>query len=428
MVPYRHGQAPYVEVNYELKSRCFFENRGIPEIIGQFEQELCKLENEKLDYMTFCNRPLFTNNGASINVQNLRIAPGQVIGQGLTAVEMPQPPISFDKESMNIRSIAEQRIGMPDFGIGRSNDFSQPRTAREAEMLQQYNNQGVDLRGRVFDEALTDVYSQSYSLLLQYGIDSLDFTYRHEYSQLDPKALSDAYVIQPNGNPDGYDKNKEITKLTNLLSIPWVQQHSNMEAAAKAVFELADARYVREIFLPGAGAQNQYEKQCSEIGDMLNGFQLQINPDDDDGQHIKSLLTYFDFCEGNQIQVPIWPSFLLYTHFMQHYEAYASKNPPGFKADKQILDNAQGRIKQALPILQQALMDGLPKMGSLDQVAQHLKQIQGELHPNPLGPETYPTGQPGMPPQGQPMPAGGPMQPQGAPPQPQGPPGGLPPQ
>src|SRR6266446_1508347 len=408
--PYRHGKLPFVDFNYEIKSRGYYDNRGVPEIIGQFEMELCKLENEKLDFMTFCNRPIFTHKGATFNVQNLRLAPGQVFGSELSVVEMPKPPVSFEEESQNIRSIAENRIGMPDFGIGRSSDFRQPRTAKEAEMLQQVNNQGVDLRARVFHSSLGEVYGQSWSLLLQYAINDLDFTYRSEYNQIDPKALRDAYILEPNGNADGYDSNAEINKLVNIINLPIVSKFLDPEKTAKALLELADARYMRELFMPGATNQSQYQLQASEVGDMLNGFPIQVNPDDDHGQHCKALLQYFQFCDQNGVQVPILPSFLLYNHFIQHYQAYAQTNKEGFKADKQILDNAKGRIEQALPILQQALNDGLPPMASLAQVQAHLKQINQQLQPSQVGPLSGQTGQPMAtpPPSSGPTPPGSP--------------------
>src|SRR4029077_16285831 len=44
--PYNHGEFPFIDFNYEIKSRSYYDNRGITQIVGQFELELCKLENE----------------------------------------------------------------------------------------------------------------------------------------------------------------------------------------------------------------------------------------------------------------------------------------------------------------------------------------------------------------------------------------------
>ena len=397
--PYRHGKFCFVEFVYERKSRGFYENRGVTEIVSQFEQELCKLENEKLDYMTFVNRPIFTHKGATINPGNLKLAPGQLIGNEVSVVQFQPPPVDFDDENKNIRGIAEDRIGMPDFGLGKSNNFDQPRTAKEVQALQQFNNQGVDLRGRVFDESLHDLYWQSWHLLLQENAENLEYTYRHEYNEIDEDALKDIYILEPNGNPDGYDKNQEITRLVNVNQI--CNKFIDQEKFARVILELADPRYLRELFLPADINVNQAEKQMSEISDMLNGFEIHVQPDDDPKAHVQTLLKYFDFCDSAKIQVPILPSFNMYKHFLETYQQYAQLDKEDFKKDKQILDQAKGRIEAAVPILQKALQDGLPPMGSMQMVMQHLQQIQQQVNGPPLGALQTPPG--GPPAQGSPQ-------------------------
>src|SRR5260221_5086658 len=44
--PYDHGEFPFVDANYEIKSHSYYDNRGVIQITGQFELELCKMENE----------------------------------------------------------------------------------------------------------------------------------------------------------------------------------------------------------------------------------------------------------------------------------------------------------------------------------------------------------------------------------------------
>jgi hypothetical protein len=421
--PYNHKEIPYIPFHYERKSRGWYENRGITEIVSQFEMELCKLENEKLDYMTYVNRPIFTHKGATINPGNIKLAPGQLIGNELSVVQFQPPPMDFDVASKDIREIAQDRIGMPDFGLGRSNDFSQPRTAKEAQMLQQYNNQGVDLRGRVFDEGLHDLYCQAWSLLLQENKHDLEYTYRHEYNEIDESALADIYILTPNGNPDGYDKNQEISRLVNLAQVPMVGKFIDPEKFARVILELADTRYLRELFIGGQGNIRQAEQQMAEIGDMLNGFEIHVQADDDPGVHIKVLLTYFDFAEQAKIQVPILPSFNLYKHFLETYQQYSQMDPEGFKQDKQILDQAKGKVEQAIPLIQQALKDGIPPMASLNQIMQHMQEIRQQMQQqnSPLGPAQAPPG--GPPAQGSPQYAQqGPVAPTGPPGATQGPP------
>lgn len=418
--PFRHNQWPYIYFSYERKSRGWYENRGVTEICSQFEMELCKLENEKLDYMTYVNRPIFTHKGATINPVNQQIIPGQVIGNELSVVQFQAPPMDFDVASKDIREIAQDRVGMPDFGLGRSNNFEQPRTAKEAAMLQQYNNQGVDLRGRVFDEGLHELYLQSWKLLLQYNSDDLEYTYRHEFSELEEDALRDIYILEPNGNPDGYDKNQEIQRLININQIPAVQKFTNQSKFAKIIWELADTKYMRELYQDQGMDQQQMEVQMAEISDMLNGFEIHAKPSDNPGMHIKTLLMYFDFCDQAKIDAPVLPSMRMYTHFLEHYQQYSQVDPQEFKQNKQILDHAKGRIESALPIVQQALQNGIPPMSGVDELMPMLNQLRQQAAPPPFGPLQTPPG--GPPPQGSPqytsqqpqMPPAGPQGPQPA--------------
>ncbi len=344
------------------------------------------MENEKLDYMTFCNRPLFTHEGSSFNVQNLKIAPGQIIGNNLKAVEMPAPPIDFIQESDHILGIAESRIGLPDHGLSKPENPGEARTRKEMEMLEAQGGQGVDMRARVFHYSLSRLYCQCWSLCLQFGREDLKYTYRQEFDQLDPKALADEYVVEPNGNADGYDVNTVVQRLLTLPQVPALFARCDPDKWSREVLTAMDPGYVKRFFIPGGISINQYEKQADEIGNMLNGFPISVQPDDKHGDHLKALVAYFMFSEKAQLHVPLLPTLFMYKHFLDHYQGYAETDPEGFKKDKQTLDQNKGMIERSMPLLQQALNDGMPPMGPLDQVMSHIQQLQQQINPNPLGP------------------------------------------
>ena len=117
--PFAHGLLPIVRFDAEVKDKGHYAARGICERVGAYETALCKAWNEKSDYMTFCNRPLFTSASPIPNAGNLRLLPGQIIPGGLQAVTMPAPPVSFDHEIIGTRQVAEYNIGLPDFGLGQ---------------------------------------------------------------------------------------------------------------------------------------------------------------------------------------------------------------------------------------------------------------------------------------------------------------------
>ena len=83
-----------------------------------YEASATKMWNEKLDYMSIANRPVLSSQGGSVNAQNIRWEPGAVYDAILQLVQQPPPPVDFDQEVNNNKSLAEQRVGIPDFGIG----------------------------------------------------------------------------------------------------------------------------------------------------------------------------------------------------------------------------------------------------------------------------------------------------------------------
>ena len=48
---------------------------------------------------------------------------------------MPQPPISWEQEIVQTRMIAEQRLSLPDFGVGQMINTRERRTATEVNAI-----------------------------------------------------------------------------------------------------------------------------------------------------------------------------------------------------------------------------------------------------------------------------------------------------
>ena len=65
----------------------------------------------KLDYMCIANRPVLSSQGGSVNAQNIRWEPGAVYDAILQFVQQPPPPVDFDQEVNNNKSLAEQTSG-----------------------------------------------------------------------------------------------------------------------------------------------------------------------------------------------------------------------------------------------------------------------------------------------------------------------------
>lgn len=252
--PFRHGRLPIVRFDSEIKDKGHYAARGIPEKAGAFEISLCKYWNEKSDYLTLCNRPLFTSSAPIPNAANLRLVPGQIIPGGLTAVQMPPPPVSFDQEMVQTRNIAEYHIGMPDFGL-TENGGSQHRTATEVERVSNLLNLSVDLRSRTFRLSLGALLQLAWSTLLQYDRDTRYFV-GGELRRLPENALAeDAWRLLPNGSSESWNRQAQFQRALLRKQLfaqsPWI----NQPELDRSILELDDPRLVQRLFLNTAPPQ-----------------------------------------------------------------------------------------------------------------------------------------------------------------------------
>jgi len=169
-VPYDHGMPPFASAKYEITDGGWYSPRGVCELLATFEASLTKVWNERMDASTLLNKPLFRAERDLPNSVNLRLNPGQILPFGIAPVQMPGTPMDFDKEMMQTQSVAEQRVTVPDYGIMADRDR---RTATEIESVNAQAQQNMDLRLRLFRQALGSLFRQAWELLLQYDKKSL---------------------------------------------------------------------------------------------------------------------------------------------------------------------------------------------------------------------------------------------------------------
>ena len=319
-LPYRHGQIPLIQLRYELMDPGFYSSRGVMELVQMHEASACKMWNEKLDFMSIANRPVLSTQGGSINAQNIRWEPGAVYDSMLQLVQQPPPPVDFDQEIQSNRSFAEQRVGIPDFGIGdQTNSGGTNKTATETNAITQVMQQSNDLRARVTKDAMSKVYEQAWSILRQYKKDDLDYFWRKERITLDDAAFDNAYVLRPNGSVDGYSREKEIQKLMQLRQLavqppsPWIK----VPDIDRKIIELMDASWIMELFEePQDILAGQQEAQAVENSVMLDGFLPQVKPSDDHVAHLTVMDGFLGWTQKPENGVKVGPTVL--PTFMQH--------------------------------------------------------------------------------------------------------------
>jgi hypothetical protein len=304
---------PFVPFSMEVIEGGWYGPRGVAERLAPFQAYLCKTWNEKVDTMTFSNRPLFTNTGAQhmANVANVTWAPGEFIPGGISAVTMPQPPISFDQEMATTRSLAAETITMPDAGVAGM-DANSPTgrgkmTATEIDYRRALASTGVDLRGRLFRLALGQSYRKDWALIVNHKPEELAYFVAGERKVLPAQALHDQYTIEPAGSPDYWHKslrmNRALARLQTLQGNPYVRQ----DELVKDFLTADNSDLVTRLWIPDGQKQaEEAEQEAMRIEALLmKGYKPAIKPHED---HATRLQVIFQKLEALQkLGAPVDP-------------------------------------------------------------------------------------------------------------------------
>jgi hypothetical protein len=243
-VPFDHGVPPFVSCKYEITGGGWYSPRGVCEMLGPFEIALNKTWNEKMDAATLLNQPMFRAERDLPNSVNLRMKPAQILPFGIAPVQMPSTPIDFDNEMTQTQSIAEQRVTVPDYGIMADRDR---RTATEVEAINAQAQQNMDLRLRLFRQALGDLFRQAWSLLIQFDSKDLQYRFLEDSLAVDPVALHEQYQIEPRGGMDMVSRSMLLTKAVQrkqlFMESPWI----NQVELDKSILELDDPALIQRL-------------------------------------------------------------------------------------------------------------------------------------------------------------------------------------
>jgi hypothetical protein len=310
---------PFVDFVYEIKDKGWFAPRGIPELVAPFEASLSKLWNEKHDCMTLYNRPLFRTSREIPNAANLQFHPGQILPYDIQPVQHQQPPMSFDQEMVSTRMVAEQRVAMPDFGMGQAINTRDRKTATEINALGEMMGNATDLRMRVFRKSLARLYSMCWKILLQFSKDDLQYVFDEAGYILNKDALVGQYAIAPTGSADGVSRTymfqKAVTRMQMFANDPFIKQ----DELRKSVLEADDPALVKRLLTnPQIQMQRQAEDQANEITYLLIGFPAVVDPLDDHAIHIKTCVDFIK--QRAQLSVPFDP--MGHQRLMEHINGH----------------------------------------------------------------------------------------------------------
>lgn len=303
-LPYEHGMVPFVDFAYEIKDAGWYSPRGIAEILAPFEAALCHSWNQKHDSMQLFNKPMFRAERDMPNTMNLRPGPGSILPNGIVPVTMPQPPMSFDEDMVATRSIAEQRVSNPDYGMGQVLDTKNRRTATEIQAIGGQSQQAGDLRARMFRMALAQAYKMTWSLLIQYDKEDLLYRFQSDSISVDPAALHGDYHIEPKGGVNEVNKQfllqKAIQRKMLFANSAWI----NQPELDKTIIELDDPSLVKRIFQdPNLKAQDEQVDESKNIPALLVGENIPVRQSDNGSLRIGILMNFIQktLQSGNQM-------------------------------------------------------------------------------------------------------------------------------
>lgn len=350
--PYKHRRNPFTVVPFEIADEGHYKPRGICNLVAPFQSALVKNWNDKLDAMSYYNRPIYTHDGTA-ETKNLTMQPGLLIGGNVQAVPQGAPPISFDQESINTRMIAEQRAGTPDYGVGQQINTRERRTASEVGLIAQQAGNVSDLRGDIFGMAMKEVFELSWLLLLQYDKD-LGFFSDNTLGKVEQSALHQDYLIVPNIAAELNNKGLRIQTAGFIYDKTANDPFVDPGERTRYLLEEMAPRVARRLWRnPEQLTAVQAEDQALEICALEAGYPMQVKESDDHLTHFNILWQRIEDVNTGGAVVTQRGMGRLVEHGLQHLAALKKTNPQAFAEIMQ-------QVGPQLMVLQSALSPEQP--------------------------------------------------------------------
>lgn len=347
---------PYVtDFVMEIKDEGWYAPRGISERLAPFEAYLCKIWNDKCDYLTFSGKPLFTRDQELTNTANIQFRPGEILPKGVMPARMEQPPMALDQEMMMTRQVGEQSIQVPDFGIGQNDGGKEPRSATEVSYIKALTSTGVDMKARIFRLALAKTYRLFWAILIQYKKDDAAYYIAKERKVLPEQAMVDNFRIQPSGNTDSWNKANRVQVAVGRFQLLKGHPNVNQEELVKDVISSDDPLLVKTLWMPtNVKAGSEMEDEAVETMLLEKGFAVQAKMEEDHVTRLKVLIGRL--MQLDQMGQPLEPMAMqmFQQHVAQHLQLLQQANPALAKQVQQQIQmmtqgGGQGGPQQPMP-------------------------------------------------------------------------------
>lgn len=342
-LPYDHGMWTYVKHDYEVKNTRWYSSRGIPEKIRGLHQVIEKMYNARVIRDELNNAPMWrVSKQLGLAGDEIRMRPGQVIQGEPGEIEMLNKGITTDVSSERLeqqaKAYAEEYLSITDFSNRSAVNQGSARTATEMQLINQSSTRQVNMDIALFLDTLSEVSNHMYLITKQ----AVQKPTKIGGVILTPEDFLVKVNVSWSGSLDATDYAlqqdralKRIEVMTKIGQPFGVVTPTNIYNAMQDYFDKdPDVDLSSRFITPPEDVQlSEIEEQQSEIIRMMNGFDVPVSPDDNDGIHLAVMEEYANSPQGSQL-LQSNPGFanLFEKHLQIHIQSEQMKN--GIKAQK----------------------------------------------------------------------------------------------
>jgi hypothetical protein len=310
-LPYDHGMWTYVKHDYEVKNTRWYSSRGVPEKIRGLHQTIEKMYNARLIRDEYNNAPMWrVSKQMGLAGDEIRMRPGQVVQAEAGEIEQINKGVTVDVSSERLeqqaKAYAEEYLSITDFSNRSAVNAGGSRTATEINAINQASTRQVNLDISLFLETLSEVANHMY-LILKQGVQT---PRKVAGVELRPEDFLVKVNVGWVGSLDATDNDLQMQRAIQRMNI--VMQYGQpvgVVTPTNVYNMLADTldkdpdvdSIGRFITTPEDVQLSELEEQQSEIIRMMNGFDVPVSPDDNDGIHLAVMEEYANSPQGSQM-------------------------------------------------------------------------------------------------------------------------------
>jgi hypothetical protein len=341
-LPYAHGLWTYVKHDYEMKNTRWYSSRGVPEKIRGLHQTIEKMYNARLIRDELNNAPMWrVSKQLGMAGDEIRMRPGQVVEAESGEIEMLNKGITTDVSSERLeqqaKTYAEEYLSITDFSNRSAVNQGAARTATELQLINQASTRQVNMDISLFLDTLSEVAQHMYLILKQ----SVDRPMKVGGVMLRPEDFLVKIIVAWSGSLDATDAQMQMARAMQRMQVVMQLGQPVGVVTPINVFNMLQD-YIdtdpdvsvtsKYITAPQHASMSQVEDQQEELVRILNGFDVVVNPDDDDNIHLQVIEEWAQTPQGAAAMQNEGVAQLVNKHVEIHIQSEQMKN--GIQAQK----------------------------------------------------------------------------------------------